>query len=485
MPERRAGGYAMREFSDNVVKQRAQLRLTRENLDERIEKAPFGEKTKALARKWAELESVGGPGCGVFDIPPVFVSGKGALLYDADGKEYVDMLAGHSVSNLGHCNDELTAIIQQQAAKLTHCFDYPHEERIRLAEKLVAHSRMDDGAKVVFGVTGSEAIELAVRAARYYTGQPFILTAYGDYHGVTYGTMGLTGKGSMQSYFYPIRPDQAIGHFHFPHSYRSEPGRELDPLKAFERLLDSSESPYTDGTSGVCNVAAIVVEPFQSAAGYYVPPVEYLQELRRIADKFGMLLVVDEIQAGMGRSGKLWAFEHSGIVPDMIVTSKTLGGGVPLSAVIARGDILGQWGPGAHVATQAANVLACAAGNYVLDTVSSDAFLERVNEAGEHLVRGLRTLESRHAIIGYIDNRGLYTGVELVLDRETKEPAMDAAGFIRDRAVGEGLLFERGGYYNNRLQLIPPLTITNGEIDRAIAILDTVLGEAETQFKIG
>lgn len=475
----------MREFADNAVRQRAQLQLTRQALDERIDNSPFGEKTRALARKWAEIESVGGPGCGVFDIPPVFVSGKGALLYDADGKEYVDMLAGHSVSNLGHCHGELTRIIQEQAAKLTHCFDYPHVERIRLAEKLVKHSRMDDGAKVVFGVTGSDAIELAVRAARYYTGQPFILSAYGDYHGVTYGTMGLTGKGSMQSYFYPIRPDQAVGHFHFPHGYRSEPGREMDPLKTFEQLLDSSESPYTDGTSGVCNVAAIVVEPFQSAAGYYIPPVEYLQELRRIADKFGMLLVIDEIQAGMGRSGKLWAFEHSGVVPDMIVTSKTLGGGVPLSAVIARGDILGQWGPGAHVATQAANVLACAAGNYVMDVVSSDAFLSRVNEAGAHLVAGLRELESRHPIIGYIENRGLYTGVELVLDRDTKEPAMDAAGTIRDLSVGEGLLFERGGYFNNRLQLIPSLTITNDEIDRAIAILDTVLAEAETKFKIG
>ena len=475
----------MREFADNAVKQRAQLRLTEQMLAERIDRSPFGEKTKSLARKWAKVESVGGPGCGVFDLPPVFVSGKGALLYDADGKEYVDMLAGHSVSNLGQCNEEVTRIIQEQAAKLTHCFDYPHEERVRLAEKLVQNSRMEDGAKVVFGVTGSEAIELAVRAARYYTGQPFILTAYGDYHGVTYGTMGLTGKGSMQSYFYPIRPDQAVGHFHFPHSYRSEAGRELEPLRVFEQLLDSSESPYTDGTSGVCNVAAIVVEPYQSAAGYYVPPVEYLQELRRIADKFGMLLVVDEIQAGMGRSGKLWAFEHSGIVPDMIVTSKTLGGGIPLSAVIARGDILGHWGPGAHVSTQAANVLACAAGNYVLDLISSDAFLDRVNEAGAHLMSGLSTLQSNHPIIGYIDNKGLYTGIELVLDRDSKEPAADAAGFIRDRCVGEGLLFERGGFYNNRLQLIPPLTITDDEIDRAVAVLDTVLGEAETQFSIG
>ena len=184
----------------------------------------------------------------------------------------------------------------------------------------------------MYGVTGSDGIELAVRAARYYTGQPYIFTAYGDYHGVTYGTMGLTGKGSMQPYFYPVLPDKAVGYFQFPYCYRCPfdkeyPGCGMYCMKSFERLLDSKESPYTDGVNRINNVAAILVSPFQSSAGYYIPPVEYLQELRRITDKFGMLLIVDEIQTGLGRSGKLWAFEHSEIEPDMIVTSKALGGG--------------------------------------------------------------------------------------------------------------------------------------------------------------
>jgi len=198
-----------------------------------------------------------------------------------------------------------------------------------------------------------------------------------------------------------------------------------------------------------------------------------------------MLLIVDEIQTGLGRSGKLWAFEHSEIEPDMIATSKALGGGLPLAAVIAKSDILTQWGPGAHVSTQAGNVLACAAGNYVLDVVSSEEFLKKVNETGAYFLDGLQELEKKHKIIGHIDNKGIYTGVELVNDRETKEPAAEASTYIRDRAVEEGLLYEKGGYYHNRMQLIPPLNIARSELDEVISIFDKIFGEAEEKFNIG
>ena len=256
-------------------------------------------------------------------------------------------------------------------------------------------------------------------------------------------------------------------------------------MKSFERLLDSKESPYTDGANGINNVAAILASPFQSSAGYYIPPVEYLQELRRIADKFGMLLIVDEIQTGLGRSGKLWAHQHAGIEPDMIVTSKALGGGIPIAAVIARAEILEEWGPGAHVSTQAGNVLACAAGNYVLDVVSSPDFLKKVNETGGYFMDGLNELTQKHPIIGHIDNSGIYIGIELVNNRETKDPAAEASTFIRDRCVEEGLLYEKGGYYHNRMQLIPPLNVSRGDLDRVLAIFDKVFGEAEKKFKIG
>jgi 4-aminobutyrate aminotransferase-like enzyme len=476
-------------FKDTVAKQREKMRLKDQVVQQRIKKAPFGKKTKELAKKWAEFESYGGVGWGIFDVTPIIVKAKGAYLYDADGKEYLDLLAGFSVSSLGECNEEITKIFQAQAGTLTHYFDFPHLERVKLAEKLVKHSKLKAKAKVVFGVTGSDGIELAVRAARYYTGLPYILTAYGDYHGVTYGTMGLTGKGNMQPYFYPVLPDKAIGYFHFAYCYRCPYGKEYPDcdmfcMKSLEKLLESKESPYTDGMNGISSVAAILVEPFQSSAGYYIPPAGYLQELRRIADKFGILLIVDEIQAGLGRSGKLWAFEHSDIVPDMFVSSKALGGGVPLAAVVAKEDILKEWGPGAHVSTQAGNVLACAAGNYVLEAIAKDAFLKKVNETGEYFMDGIRELEKKHTIIGHVDNKGIYTGIELVMDRKTKEPAAKASTYVRDRAVEEGMLYEKGGYYYNRMQIIPPLNIARSELDRVIKILDKIFGEAEKKFGI-
>jgi 4-aminobutyrate aminotransferase-like enzyme len=476
-------------FKDTVNKQREKMKLNEQILQERIKKAPFGEKTKSLAKKWAEFESYGGVGWGIFDVTPIIVKAKGAYLYDADGKEYLDLLAGFSVSSLGECNEEITKIIQNQAATLTHFFDFPHIERVKLAENLVKNSKIKSKTRVVFGVTGSDGIELAVRAARYYTGLPYILTAYGDYHGVTYGTMGLTGKGNMQPYFYPILPDKAVGYFHFPYCYRCPfdkeyPGCDMYCMKSFEKLLDGKESPYTDGANGICNVAAFLVEPFQSSAGYYIPPAGYLQELRRIADKFGILLIVDEIQAGLGRSGKLWAFEHSGIEPDMFVTSKALGGGIPIAAVVAKEDILKEWGPGAHVSTQAGNVLACAAGNYVLNTISTTDFLKKVNETGAYFMDGLRQVEKDHKLVGHIDNKGIYTGLELVMDRKTKEPAAKATTYVRDRGVEEGILFEKGGYFHNRMQLIPPLNIERSELDRVVKLLDKIFGEAEKKFGV-
>jgi 4-aminobutyrate aminotransferase-like enzyme len=476
-------------FKDTLNKQREKMKLNEQLLQERIKNAPFGEKTKNLAKKWAECESYGGVGWGIFDVTPIIVKAKGAYLYDADGKEYLDLLAGFSVSSLGECNEEITKIIQNQAATLTHFFDFPHIERVKLAENLVKNSKIKSKTRVVFGVTGSDGIELAVRAARYYTGLPYILTAYGDYHGVTYGTMGLTSKGNMQPYFYPILPDKAVGYFHFPYCYRCPfdkeyPGCNMYCMKSFERLLDGKESPYTDGVNGICSIAAFLVEPFQSSAGYYIPPAGYLQELRRIADKFGILLIIDEIQAGLGRSGKLWAFEHSEIEPDMFVTSKALGGGIPIAAVVAKEDILKEWGPGAHVSTQAGNVLACAAGNYVLNTISTADFLKKVNETGAYFMDGLRQVEKDHKIVGHIDNKGIYTGLELVMDRKTKEPAAKATTYVRDRGVEEGILFEKGGYFHNRMQLIPPLNIERSELDRVVKLLDKIFGEAEKKFGV-
>jgi 4-aminobutyrate aminotransferase-like enzyme len=479
----------MSGFQDGLVIQREKMGITPKAIAEKIKRAPYGKRSRELARKWVEVESYGSVGMALFDAPPIIERGKGAHLYDADGNEYLDFLSGFSVSNLGACNDEIVKIIHEQSKKLIHDFDFPHPERIKLADKLVRLSRIKAKTRVAFGVTGSDGIELAVRAARYYTGKPYILTAYGDYHGNTYGTMGLTSKGGMQPSFYPVSPVHSVGHFHFPYCYRCPFDKSYSNcgmycMKSLEKLLESKESPFGDGINNISSVAAVLVEPYQSSAAYYIPPVEYLKELRRITERFAMLLMVDEIQCGLGRSGKLWSFEHSGIEPDVIITSKSLGGGLPLSAVVAKSEILTQWGPGAHVSTQAGNAIACAAGNYVLDMVSSSSFLEKVNETGAYFLECLKELEEKHKIIGDISNKGIYTGIELVRNRMTKQPAIEEGAFIRNRLVEERLLFEKGGYYHNRMQFIPPLNIEKGDLKRAQMILDKVFSEAEKRFNI-
>jgi len=480
---------------EQIHDQRMRLRLSQEEIDQRIGISPFGEKGKAWARRWLKAESHGQVGLALFDIPPIVERAQNDILIDVDGKEYVDLLAGFSVSALGQCNEEISRVISEQAGKLIHYFDFPHPERIRMAERLVELCPIQgDDARVVFGVTGADAVELAIRSARYATGRPLVLTAYGDYHGVTYSTIAVTTKGGMWPYFYPVPPlDTGIGYYPFPYPYQSPFGRApegisdeqwcLDRLTDyFEYYFGSKESQFREVKGNITNVAAFVVEPFQSSAGYIIPSPGYLKLLRNLCDKYGILLIVDEIQTGLGRAGKLWCYEWEEIKPDMVVTSKALGGGIPLSAVVSRADLLEAWGPGAHVSTQAGNVLACAAGNKVLDTLTSPGFLDGVVERGDYFVQGLRELQDRHALIGHIDARGIYIGIELVKDRETREPAPDEATFILRECVKEGMVFEKGGYYHNRFQLIPPLTIRKDTIDRALGIFDRAFAAASKQF---
>lgn len=476
-----------RELKNGAFKQRERMRVSTESLVERVNRSPFGEKTKAMLMDCIKYESYGGMAWALFDSAPVAERAEGSYVYDADGRQYIDYLSGFSVSQFGNCQEQITKIIQEQAAKLTHYFDLPHVERVKLSKKLCENSKITSApTKVVYGVTGSDGIELAVRAARYYTGKPNILVAYGDYHGVTYGTMALTSKGGMQQNFYPVTPDQHVGYFYMPHAYRAgdENGHGMEALKELERSLEGKETPYCDYRANLNNVAAILVEPFQSSAGYYIPPKAYLQELRRICDRFGILLIIDEIQAGLGRSGKLWAFEHSEIEPDMIVTSKALGGGCPIAAVIAKEEILMEWAPGAHVSTQAGNVLACAAGNYVMDVVTSPEFLAQVNDIGGYFKAGWQALQEKHPSIGWIDNMGIYTGIELVKDRTTKEPAADFAQYVLNESIANGILFEKGGYFYNRLQLIPALNTPKDVMDESFARWDKIFTAGEKLFNI-
>ena len=473
-----------RSFAYRIAEQRSSMRVSEEALLERVERSPFGPKSKEILRRHVEHESTGQVGFGLFECPPAIVRGEGALVYDADGKEYVDMLAGFSVSNLGHGRPEVLAAIRDQSEQLLHYFDLPNEPRERLAERLTQLAPGDARKRVLFGVTGADAIELAIKAARWYTGAPTILSAYGGYHGTTGGTMATTAKGGMWGFFYPVGPHEA-GHAKIPYSYPYRCPVGADPehcaeacVEFVDRMLRGKETPFGDARQ-ISNVAAVLLEPMQASAGYIIPGDGYLRGIRELCDEHDFLLIDDEIQAGLGRSGRLWACDHEDVVPDMIVTSKGLASGVPISAVIAAEELLAAWGPGAHVATFAATPLAAAAANATLDVYQEDKVVARAAETGAYFRERLEELQEEHPILGWIDARGLFVGLEFVRNRGTKEPAVEESKLMLDYCVEQGLLFERGGYLYNRFQLIPSLTIGRAEIDRAVAILGDAMTLAE------
>jgi 4-aminobutyrate aminotransferase-like enzyme len=473
-----------RSFEHRVVTQRQAMRASPDELLARVEASPYGPKSKEILRCQVRYESTGQVGFALFECPPAIMRGEGALVYDADGKEYVDMLAGFSVSNLGHHRREVLDAIHEQSEWLLHYFDLPNEPRERLAERLAALAPGDDAKRVVFAVTGAEAIELAIKAARWYTGAPTILSAYGGYHGTTGGTMATTAKGGMWGFYYPVGPHEA-GHAKIPYSYPYRCPVGADPehcaeacLEFVARLLRGKETPFGDARQ-VSNVAAVLLEPMQASAGYIIPGDGYLRGMRELCDEHSFLLIDDEIQAGLGRTGRLWACEHEAVVPDLLATSKGLASGLPISALIGSDELLSAWGPGAHVATFAATPLAAAAANATLDVYQREGIVERAAASGTYFRKRLEELQEKHPILGWVDSKGLFVGLEFVRDRETKEPAAEESKQMLEHCVREGLLFERGGYLYNRFQLIPPLTIERAQIDRAVEILDGAMTEAE------
>jgi 4-aminobutyrate aminotransferase len=479
-----------RAFSHRLISQRERMHASPEQLLARVERSGYGPASQEILREQVRHESTGQVGFALFDCPPAIVRGRGALVWDADGKEYVDMLAGFSVSNTGHCHPAVTAAVAEQAGRLMHYFDLPGDQRGRLAARLAALAPGVRPRRVVFGTTGADAAELAIRLARWYTGAPLILSAYGGYHGTTGATMAATAKGGMWAFYYPVLPADS-GHAKIPFSYPyrcpvgAPPGQCAEACLDFtRRMLLGKESPFTEHRGGVSNVAAILLEPMQASAGYIIPGDGFLAGIRELCDEFGFLLIDDEIQAGLGRSGRMWACEHESVVPDMILTSKGLASGLPISAVIADDEIAASWGPGAHVGTFTASALASAAANATLDVYESEHLVDRAFEVGSYFADQLRGLQERHPILGWIDARGLFVGLEFVRDRATKEPAAEEAAWMLDFCVREGLLFEKGGYYYNRFQLIPSLIIEKDLVDRAVDILDRAMTMAEARSGI-
>lgn len=473
-----------------ILEERARMRGSTDVLKKRVEEFAQGTRTREILDKTLRYESIGHLDFALFTCPPVIDHGQGALLWDIDGNQYIDLHAGFTVNVLGHGNREVNDAIKAQMDKLNHFAELPMESRAELARLLCERHPGDFESKIIWAVTGGEAVEIALKLSRWYTGKPIIITHWGDYHGRTAGAMALTSKAYMMAYSYPIPPaDTAVVRIPFPYCYRcpfghSYPGCDLFCADQLDRMFESKETWFNNPGARITNVAAMLIEPFQSSAGYIIPPLEYLGRLKAISEKYDFLLVSDEVQAGMGRTGKMWAIEHAGVAPDLLAMAKCLSNGLPLSAVTGRKEILDSWGPGAHSSTFTAYPPACAGGVKVLEIFERDGIIEGAAEKGRRFLDGLEVLSRRHPSIGHLNGLGLYLALELVMDRRSKEPASEATAWAHRELVKEGILCIYSGYYSNRLCFAPPLVIEMDQIDEALSILDQVLGRAEGKFGI-
>ena len=478
-------------LEDRVLEEREKLRSSVEALTERVDEHAKGPRTKEILYKTLKYESIGHLDFALFASPPVFDHGKGAKLWDVDGNEYIDLHAGFTVNVLGHGNQEVNDAIKVQMDKLNQFAELPMASRAELARIITERHPGNFPAKIFWAVTGGEAVEICMKLSRWYTGKPIIITHWGDYHGRTAGAMSLTSsKAGLVPYNYPIPPlDTAIVRIPFPYCYRCQwdkayPGCDLWCARKFEESFERGASWFNNPRNGVCNVAAILIEPFQSSAGYIIPPLPYLSHLKKVAEKYNFLFVADEVQNGMGRTGRQWAIEHAGVAPDLIAMAKSLSNGIPLSAVTGRAEIMDSWGPGGHCSTFTAYPPACAGGVKVFEIFERDHIIEGAAEKGEYFRAGLEDLQQRHPSIGYFDQLGLYIGLELVMDRKTREPASQAAAWAHTELVKEGIVCIYAGYFGNRFAFAPPLVITKDEIDQALTTLDRVLTRMEKEFGI-
>lgn len=481
----------VRPFEERVLEERAMLRGDVAALRERVEKHARGPKSREILLATIDSEAAGHLPWVSFMCPPVIERGVGATLWDVDGNEYIDCQAGLAVCAVGHGNPDVADAVDRQLRQVSQYAELPLQVRASLSARMARSFPGDDPAKVFYAVTGGEAVEIAMKLARWYTGKPLLLTQYADYHGRTAGAMGLSSKAFMVAYQWPIPAmDQAVHRFPFAYCYRcpydrTYPECELHCVSVLERQFESKESPFRNPKNGISNVAAMIVEPFQSSAGYIIPPPGYHERLAALADTYEFLFAVDEVQTGMGRTGRMWAIEHADVEPDLIISGKAISNGLPISMVIGRSELLDSYGPGGHSTTFAGYAAAAAGGNAVLDVIERDNLLETVTERGAYFLDGLRGLQAEHVSIGDVQGKGMFLGIELVVDRTSKEPAAQATSWAHQELVNEGLICMSSGYLGNRLMLAPPLVIGTPEIDRALGALDRVLGRMERQFDIG
>ena len=405
--------------------------------------------------------------------PLVAASGQGSIVEDVDGNRFLDFNAGIAVVATGHCHPRVVEAVQKQAARLIHMSgtDFYYEELVQLAEKLAEIAPGTTPRRVSFGNSGAEAVEGCIKLARYATGRDKIIAFLGSFHGRTMGALSLTARKAVQrAGFGPFMP--GVVHAPYPYCYRCPFGKQPDSCAV--ECVSHIENTLLKTISPAQETAAIVVEPVQGEGGYIVPPQKFFDELARVAKQNGILLIFDEVQSGMGRTGKMWAAGHFDAVPDIFAVAKGIASGLPLGATVARADLM-TWPPGAHASTFGGNPVACAAA-LVTIALLEEELLENATRMGAYLMARMRDWPSRFPNVGDVRGLGLMIGVELVRDQKTKERAPDVRDLVVAQAFERGLLILGAG--DNTLRLSPPLVITRDQCDFAIETLEECLQKA-------
>ena len=392
----------------------------------------------------------------------------GSVVEDADGNLFLDCNAGIAVTSTGHCHPRVVAAVQEQAGELLHysASDFYLPIYSRMCEALAATAPIDGPVRVFLSNSGAEAVEGALKLARYVTGRPYVISFFGAFHGRTYGAMTLTAsKAKYHQGFGPLVP----GVLHAPYAYSQvDPdtgARTHDPDETFD-YLENTLFRYQVAPS---EVAAIFVEPVQGEGGYIVPPARWLTRLRELCDKYGILLVADEVQSGMGRTGRMWAIEHSGVQPDILISAKGIASGLPLGAFMARAPLMEKWSSGAHGSTYGGSPVPCAAGLATLDVIQSDGLLGNATEQGDFLLHGLRELQHQHPkAITDVRGVGLMIGVEL--------RSAELAEQVQLRAFELGLLVLECG--ESSIRMSPPLVITREQATTALRLFGEAVAAA-------
>jgi 4-aminobutyrate aminotransferase len=404
--------------------------------------------------------------------PLVAKSGRGIVIEDVDGNRFFDFSAGIAVVSTGHCHPEVVAAIQRQAAELIHMSgtDFYYPQLVELAERLSEIAPMPGPHRVHYANSGAEAIEAALKLARYHTRRQGLIAFHGSFHGRTMGALSLTcSKVQQRRRFSPLVP--GVIHTPFPNLYRRPAGIAADEYAVETARHIENVIFRTEMAPEEC--AAIFVEPIQGEGGYLPAPPAFMQQLRRICDRHGILLVVDEVQAGMGRSGKWWSVEHTGVEPDMVCIAKGIASGMPLSALITRAEIM-DWPPGSHASTFGGNPVAIAAALATLDVLEREG-VGNAEVVGRHIMQRIERWPESLPLVGDVRGRGLMIGVELVADKKTKEPAVEQRDRVLQMAFEKGVLLLGAG--PNTIRIAPPLIVSREQADLALDVLEECIRE--------